>query len=288
MGKALKSFAQWRLQENMREYNFYFKKYQRLLMSMFEWDNLPDGISSRFIENKLFYNGLLIFYKSKKLGFYVVAQATPLGINDYEEPTAYRAYGVNKINEYVKASECVPIWNDMFVEGNVANVNFFAKSLSNIKKTFDVNLEQLKNPYIVSCAEGQRETIKQIMEQKTDGVPYIFTSEDFNDLVKVNVFNLQIQNHTKELQDVKSAVENEGLTFFGVDNVNIFKRERLTSGEADQNNEQILLNKNSMYRARKLARDAINEKFELNITMELSKNFESELEAFGGNSNGNE
>ena len=282
MGKALKSFAQWRLEENLREYNFYFRKYQRLLMSMFEWSNLPDGISSRFIENKLFYNGLLIFYKSKQLGFYVVAQATALGLNDYEEPTGYRAYGVNKINEYVKPSECVPIWNDMFIDGNVSNVNFFAKSLSNVKKTFDVNLEQLKNPYIVSCPEGQRETVKQIMAQKTDGVPYIFTSDDFNDLVKVNVFNLQIQNHTKELQDVKNSIENEGLTFFGINNVNVLKRERLTTGEAEQNDEQITINKNSMYKARKKAVKEINEKFGLNIDVTISSDFESELNSFGG------
>ena len=271
MGKALRNFAEWRLGENMREYNFYFKNYKRLIMSMFVWGNLPDGISARFIEDKLFYNGLLIFYKSKELGFYVVAQATPIGLNDYEEPTGYRAYGVNKINEYVKPSECVPIWNDMFIEGNVSNVNFFAKSLSNIKKTFDVNLEQLKNPNIISCPEGQKETVKQVLAQKTDGVPYIFVNEDFNTLSQVNVFSLKIQNHTKELQDVATTVENQGMTFFGINNVNVVKRERVNTSEADQNDEQISLNKDSMYLARCNARDAINAKFGLSVTMELSQ-----------------
>lgn len=283
--KNLKSFAQWRLEENMIEYNFYFKKYKRLLMSMFEWENLPNGISSRFIEEKLFYNGLLIFYKSKQLGFYVIAQATPIGLNDYEEPTGYRAYGVNKINEYVLPSECVPIWNDMFVEGNVGNVNFFAKSLSNIKKTFDVNLEQLKNPYIISCPEGQKESIKAVMSQKTDGVPYIYVNEDFTTLNNVNVFNLQIQNHTKELQDVATTIENEGMTFFGINNVNISKKERLITGEAEQNNEQITLNKKSMYRARKIAVKKINEKFGLDIKVSIAQ--ETEI-LNGGDDNGNE
>jgi hypothetical protein len=279
MGKALKSFAEWRLQENLIEYNFYFKKFKRLLMSMFEY-NLPDGISSRFIEDKLFHNGLLLFFKSKTLGFYVVTQATPIGVNAYDEPTGYRAFTVNGLNEYVKPSECVPIWNDMFVESNVANVNFFAKRLSNIQKTFDVNLEQLKNPYIVSCPEGQRETVKQVMAQKTDGVPYIFTSDDFNDLVKINVFNLQIQNHTKDLEDVKNAVVNEGLTFFGVNNVNVLKRERLVSGEAEQNDEQIVINRNSMFKARKKAVFEINQKFDLNVDVNLSNDFEMELQNF--------
>lgn len=290
MGKALKSFAQWRLNENMREYNFYFKKYKRLLMSMFEWKNLPDGISSRFIEDKLFYNGLLIFYKSKQLGFYVVAQATPIGLNDYEEPTGYRAFGVNKINEYVKQSECVPIWNDMCIEGNVANVNFFAKSLGNIKKTFDVNLEQLKNPYIISCPEGQKESVKSVLAQKTDGIPYIYVNEDFNAMNSVTVLNLHTQNHTKELQDISMTIENEGMTFFGINNVNVAKKERLITGEAEQNNEQITLNKKSMYRARKLAVDKINEKFGVDfkkpITLTIAQ--EAELINNGGEDNGNE
>jgi hypothetical protein len=276
VGKALKSFAEWRLNENLTEYNFYFKKYKRLIMSMFQWDNLPDGISSRFIEDKLFYNGLLIFYKSPELGFYVIAQATPIGLNDYEEPTGYRAYGVNKINEYVKPSDCVPIWNDMFIEGNVNNVNFFAKSLSNIKKTFDINLEQLKNPNIISCPEGQKESVKAVLAQKTDGIPYIFVNDDFTELNHVSVFNLKIDNHTKELQDVSTTIENEGMTFFGINNVNIAKKERLITGEAEQNNEQITLNKKSMYEARKIAVAKINVKFKLNPPLTLTIASENE------------
>jgi hypothetical protein len=118
------------------------------------------------------------------------------------------------------------------------------------------------------------------MAQKTDGVPYIFTSDDFNDLVKINVFNLQIQNHTKDLEDVKNAVVNEGLTFFGVNNVNVLKRERLVSGEAEQNDEQIVINRNSMFKARKKAVFEINQKFDLNVDVNLSNDFEMELQNF--------
>jgi len=278
MGNALKNFAQWRLEESMREYTFYFKKYKRLLMSMFTWTNLPDGISSRFIEDKLFYNGIVVFYKSKEMGFFVVSQCSAYGLNDYEEPTGYNTNGVNKIHEFVKAKDCVPIWNDLFIEPSVGNVNFYAKRLSNIQKTFDVNLEQLKNPYIISCAEGQRETVKQVMKQKTDGVPYIFTSDDFD--VKVNVFNLEIKNYTKELEDVKANVENEGLTFFGVDNVNIQKKERLTESEGTQNNQQITLNRNSRLKTRENARDQINAKYGLDVGVEFSVDFDDELKKF--------
>jgi hypothetical protein len=289
MGKAMRSYAEWRLSENMMEYNFYFKKFKRLLMAMFKWNNLPDNISSRFIEDKLFYNGLLIFFKSKTLGFHVVTQATPIGLNAYEEPTGYRAYAVNGLNEQVLPSECVAIWNDLFIEPNINNVNFFAKRLSNIIKTFDCNLEQLKNPYLIACPESQKETARQAMKQKTNGEPYIFVNDNFGEMVKINVFDLHAQNHTKELEDVKHSIENEALTFFGINNVNVVKRERLTTSEADQNDEQILFNKNSMLEARKKACKEIKEKFGIDVTVEISKDIEQELQAFlGGDDNGNE
>lgn len=285
MGKAQKSFAEWRLQENLREYNFYFKLYKRLLLSLFEWKNLPDGISSRFIEDKLFTNGLLIFFDSA-VGK-VVTQATPIGLNGYEEPAGYRAYSLDGIlNQYVKTTECVPIWNDMFIEPNVNNVNFFAKRLSNIEKTIDVNLEQLKNPYIVSCPEGQKNTVEQVFKQKTDGVPYIYVSNDYQEMVRVNVFNLDIKNHTKELEEVKRTILNEGLTFFGINNVNVLKRERLVTGEAEENDEQITINKNSMYKARLKAVEEINKMFGLEIEVKISSEVERELDKLiGGDSN---
>jgi hypothetical protein len=255
-------------------------------MSLFEWKNLPNGISSRFIEDKLFYNGLVIYFKSKNLGWDVVAQCAPIGQNDYEEPTGYHAYSVNKINEYVKPSECVPIWNDMFIEPNVANVNFFAKRLSNIQKTFDVNLEEMKNPYLIFCPETQKSSVQAAMKQKTDGVPYIYLSDDFQDLVKIQCFDLHIQNHTKELQEVKQNIMSEGLTFFGIDNVSVFKRERLTSGESDENDEATLINRNSMFKARKKAVEEINEKFGTNIDVEISSEVEKELNRFLGGGDG--
>lgn len=270
MGKKLKSFAEWRLQENLREYNFYMKKFERLLLNMFTWENLPCGISERFIEDKLYRNGLLIFYKSKEKGFYLVSQATPIGLNDYEEPTGYRTYTTSGISEIVKAEDCVPIWNDYLREGNISNVNFFAKRLSNIEKTIDINLEQMKNPFIIECSEGQKETIEQVFAQKTDGVPYILVSDDFAKNIKTNVFNLDIKDFTKPLNEMKHSIINEALTFFGINNVNIMKKERLITSEAEQNDEQIYLDRNIMYKARKKAVEEINNKFNLDISVSLA------------------
>ena len=55
---------------------------------------------------------------------------------------------------------------------------------------------------------------------------------------------------------------------FGINNVNILKKERLNTGEVNQNNEQIQLSKDTFYDTRKKSVDEINKKFNLNIEIE--------------------
>ena len=271
MGKTLNNYAKWRQNENCREYSFYFEKYYKMITNLFKWNNLPDGISARYIEDKLFYNGELIFFKSKHTGFYVVSTANAIGFNQYEEPTKYLATGL-KVHEYISAKNCVPIWNNNLREGNFNNVHFFAKKLSEIEKTISVNMEQMKNPYIVKCPEGQKSTVEAIFKFKEEGVPYIMVDKKGIENIEIDVIKLDVKNFTRELMEVKQQYDSDGLTFFGINNVNINKKERLITGEADGNNEQINLNKESMLKARKESVEKINEKFGLDISVDLCEN----------------
>ena len=278
MSRKLKSYAEWRRQENLEEYTFYTKKLERLLLTMFEWDGLPSGISQRFLEETLYKEGVAVFYYDTDLGFYVVAKGTPIGINNYNEPTGFRVISTdNTINKILEAKDCIPIYNDYFMQGNEKNVHFFAKKLSEIEKTVNVNLEQLKHPYILACNEQQKETIQAVIEKKVNGEPYILVNDDFMNAVNsVKVFNLDIPDHTGDLQDLKHEYINEALTFFGINNVNVIKKERLVSGETDQNNEQIFLDRNVMLKARRDACKKINEKYNLDLSVSLATDKEKE------------
>lgn len=269
MGKTFDSYSDWRLRENLKEYTFYQEQLELYCLSMFKWTGLPDGISPRFLERSLFYNGFVIFFKSKELGWHMVGNGTAIGLNDYEEPIAYRVRGVNKVNETVKASDCVVIRNNKLWKGSMGAVNFFAKELSNVKKTFDLNLEQLKNPYIIECDEGQLTTVQNIMRKKQNGEPYIFARKDATKQFNLQTFDLKIQNHTQQLLDVQSALESKARTYFGINNNNVFKRERLVSGETNQNNEEIELNRKIMLDERKEACKEIYDKFGIEIDVEF-------------------
>ena len=280
--KASTSYAEWRLRESLLEQSFYEQKYKRLLTSMFEWDNLPDGISYRFIEKYLYSHGCVVFFKNS-MGFFQVARATIMHRNCYEEPVAFKTYDITGHQEIVKACDCVAIYNNAFMEGEALNVQFFAKRLSNIEKTIDCNLQQLKHPTIVACPESQVETVRAFYAKMQNGEPFIPVDSSFFEENRWEVWDMKAQNHVRELQEVKHDYENEGLTFFGINNVNILKRERLITGEANQNNEQIELMKNTRYRARFEAVQQINEKWGLDIKVRLSTEYLEEVE--GGSEN---
>ena len=70
---------------------------------------------------------------------------------------------------------------------------------------------------------------------------------------------------------------NEFLTFTGVDNVSIDKKERLTAGEASSNAPQVSASLNIYIKARQSQLDLLNESLGTNIKAVVNSNSISEL-----------
>ena len=277
MGKSLKSFGQWRLEENLSNYGFYKRQLKRLVISMFKWSNLPDGISERFIEECLYYDGYIIFFKATQgplKGSYVVSKASPYSKNIYNEPTHYKAYSSNMmINEIVEADNCVLIRNDYLLEGSIQKVNHYAKRISELDKTFDINMQHIKHPYIITGNENQISSIKSFYAKFNNGEPYIIVDQKFRDNNDIKVLPTTAENHLQLIQLLRRDIFNEALTSFGINNVNVNKKERLITAEADQNNEEIEMNRNALYLPRLKAVEEINQKFNLDVTIEINQNY---------------
>ena len=289
MGKKYKTYAEWREKETLSEYNFYFRRFKKLLLSLFVWTGLPDGINGRFIENSLFFNGFVVFYKSKG-GFYRVSKANIIKKNEYDEPSIFKTYSNNikfDIDDvFLKSEDCICIYNNVLRYGSFDDVNFFAKKLCNIEKTIDCDLEHLKHPYIICAPEGKIEEVRRMIAKAVNGEPYIveknggITSANY----EYSFFNAGAPNNISDLQDTKHEYINEALTFFGVNNVNVLKKERLTSGESSQNNQEILIDRSALLHTRKEACEEINKKFNgVNVSVDISENIYTEIMNFLNN-----
>ena len=267
MGRALKSFAEEKYMMNLREYDFHYRHLEKLVTNMFTWENLPDTISSRFIEDTLFHNGMCVFYRNNKK-ILTVSKAVSNYLNNQDEPSEFTCYSnstLENASETRSISTAVPIFNNTLMQGSCLDVSYFASKLTNIDRAIDVNLENIKQPFLIIAPEGQEISARKLMQKRSNGEPFILAYEDSIKNIEIKPFNFDIKNYTKELAELKQNTMSEALTYFGINNVNISKRERLTSGETEQNNEQIGFNNASMYNMRKLAEEKINDMFKCNI-----------------------
>lgn len=283
MGRALKTYADYIVNQKLEEFNFYYRDLELLVKSSFEWLGLSNGMTTRYIEQSLYDNGLVVFWVDKQLGFLRCSKATAVGLNEYGDPIGFRPISENgNVYEMLKSDECVACYNNYFRKGSIADVRFFAKKLENLERTVNMNLEQLKNPFIIQCSEGQVKSVENILSKKTDGQPYILGTESAMNDIGVKLFNLNVDNNTGDLQDIKHEYKNEALTFFGINNVNIVKKERLITGEAEQNNEEIDIHLNSRMKPRLEAIKGIYEKFGIEIGLDINKDMEYNVSRFMG------
>jgi hypothetical protein len=80
-----------------------------------------------------------------------------------------------------------------------------------------------------------------------------------------------------KLNDIKSVIWNELLTYLGISNVNIVKKERLVSDEVLRNQGGTVFSRYSRLESRRKACEQINEMFGLNVSVDYRENIDEDI-----------
>lgn len=247
----------------------YFIRLMLISRSLFKWENLPNGLDEKWIERYLFCEGACLFYKDERFGFMVAKIGETGALNYYDEPTTVRPYATNYIyegEELTNNVNCVIIRNNDEMLPTAPTIQIYAYDLTNLKRTQDVNICSLKMPTIVRCSDKQKLSLKQTINQRNDNEPVIWADKNL-DLNGVEVLDLKPTIVFDKLQIQKHAIWNECMTFLGINNANMDKRERLVDDEVQANNEQVKASEDVMLKARQEACKRINKMFGLNISV---------------------
>jgi hypothetical protein len=252
---------------NILTYNDYYNRLKLLALSMFEWENVPDSVSIRFLEKALYEYGQAVFINDDSMG-YMALKVIPSGeLNVYENPVRYTAFSVNYNKEF-DADKCVLIRNNLLNIPTDYSIQLFAMRLYEAERTIDVNIKQQKTPTLIMCDEKQRLTLKNLYAKFDGNEPVIYGDKSLNpDSIKV--LKTDAPFIALDMTEYKRGVWNEAMTFLGIKNANTSKRERLITDEVEANDEQISLSADSMLLTRKKACEAINKKYGLNISVKL-------------------
>ena len=268
---------------NDRVFTDYFYRLMLLSRSLFQWEGLPNGIDEKWIERYLFTEGACLFYKDPTLGYMVAKLGENGTYNAYDEPTKVFPYATNYIYEgeqLINGSNCVIIRNNDDMIPTAPTIQLYSYELTNIKRTIDTNVNAQKTPIVVKCTDKQRLSFKNAINQRNDNEPVIYADKSLN-TDEIQVLDIKAPIVFDKLQIQKHAVWNEVMTFLGVNNANMDKRERLVDDEVQANNEQVQASEDVFLKARKDACKLINEMFGTNISVKrrnLSKTALNDIE----------
>lgn len=259
----------------------YFYRLMLISKALFKWENLPNGIDEKWIERYLFTEGACLFYKDPTLGFMVAKMGENGMLNAYDEPTKVFPYATNYIykgEQLINNSNCIIIRNNDDMIPTAPTIQLYAYKLTNIDRTIDTNIMAQKMPIVVKCTDKQKLSLKQAMNQRNDNEPVIYADKGLN-TEEIQVLKTDAPIVFDKLQIQKHAVWNECMTFLGVNNANMDKRERLVTNEVEANNQQVQASEDVMLKARERACKLINKMFGTNIKVTRRNLSKTEIES---------
>lgn len=258
---------------NNASFTQYYNRLTELSISMFEWKNLPSTVDERFMELALFSEGMCVFFKDEVLGF--LALRTMIGgrLNVYQIPTERRAFASNGYNKPLDNDDSVIIFNNLLHTNSLLDVEQFALRLSEIDRVIDVNAKAQKTPVLITCEESQRLTMKNLYMQYEGNSPVIYAEKSLNPKA-LQVLKTDAPYVADKMYQLKVQYWNEALTYLGISNINIQKKERLITDEVTRNQGGVIASRYSRLEARRQACKQINEMFGLDIWCDYREDFQ--------------
>lgn len=271
MGRRRKTNFEESLIGNMRTYGQYMAILKQIAISMFDWQNLPDSVDARYLEIALFYDGAGLYFNDDVMGNLALNMIFNSGFGVYGEPVSRRAF--SRYNQYQKTLDkdnSVIVWNNLDRTPTFPIIDMFAKRLYNIDRAIDVNVNAQKTPVLIRCDEKQRLTLINAYKEMDGNSPVIYSDKSF-DPTSITTLKTDAPYVADKLYELKSNIWNEALTYLGIPNANIMKRERLIKDEVIRSLGGTLANRYSRLEARQEAVKKINKMFGTNIEVGIKE-----------------
>lgn len=259
---------------NNLTYRQYLNRLTELAISMFEWKNLPDTVDERYLELHLFETGCMVYFQDDILGDLCLDSIINGKLSVYGDPLLRRAYsGYNNYQKLLSYKDSVIIWNNLLHTNSILDVEMFARRLYNIDRIIDVNANAQKTPVLLQGNEKQRLTLLNLYKEYDGNAPFIFGDKNL-DINSLKAFSTNAPYVCDKLYQLKTQIWNEALTYLGISNINIQKKERLITDEVTRNQGGTIASRYSRLESRRKAVKKINKMFGTNIEVNYREDFQ--------------
>ena len=252
-------------------FNYYFQKLLDIAVAVFNYEGLPADIDVGYLEYLLISRGAAVITYDKAAAQFIVLQlAEIIEYNYAHKPYKYR--GIAPITGYqsedLNAKNSVVFYNNLSMLPSYDDLFEFARRLYNLQSTIDINVNAQKTPVLVKATENQRLTMINLYQQYDGNQPFIFADKSL-DLDGLSVLSTNAPFVADKLDDLKSKVWNEALTYLGVSNVSINKKERLITDEVVRSQGGVVASRYSRLQARQTAIEQFNDIYGTTASVEF-------------------
>lgn len=261
MGKKNYTLASWKTNGSFQRslaYQFYLTKYFNLFMGAYKFTGITPQ-QENYILRKMWSEGKIASFVVE--GTKLEKDEVPTNVNQYPNgviafcpfaPFMFDIYDypiqVNLVN--VRGAKFIPtkpqIVNKDVVIGYAQKskksvcsvVEFFLQKIVDVEMTIRVQLKSHKAPWLISCTPENESKLKALFDKIDNDEEVLYLSASEIEALKT------LQNGNAyiidKLYSYKQALENELLTYLGIDNIGIMeKKEHLITDEINSNNDLI-------------------------------------------------
>lgn len=259
--------------KNTASYLMYFERLCELTMSIFKWKNLPASCDERFLELTLMEKGYALFFNDEIMSYLALPCMIGGRLNVYNIPIDRTAYASNGYQNRKTEEDSVIIFNNLLHTNDYLMIENYAKRLWLLDQIIDINANAQKTPVLVLCDEKQRLTMKNLYQKYDGNAPFIFGDTSLGSQ-PIQSISTGAPFVADRLQTLRTDIWNDALTFIGISNIALQKKERLIKDEVQRNSGGTISSRFARLSARKQACDQINRMFGLNLDVSVREDIE--------------
>lgn len=293
MNKYLKTM--YDVSDVRRGYDYWYFKLLDLIINMFEYRNLPAGISKRDLELNLLITGHATII-AKKDGTLFTPLTSLYGYDEYYQPT--KAVFANPVvitsKEYTIGEDCTVVYNNslqdsiFYVKADSGLNTFiqrYARQLADIESTINIySVNSRLESIPVSNDNAVMESLKNFFKNLTIGKRAIVSdSSIIENFRNVDINRTGIKDGINDWLIARDKVLEQFYRDLGIRMTNQ-KKAQVNTDEVESNDQLLLISSDDMLKARKKGYDDANNMFGTSIEVRLNPLYDIK-NVEGGNGN---
>lgn len=269
-------------------------------VSMFDYEGLPDGLTSEIVETALMFNNFLCLYKSESLGIVLCRYAFGGEFDMYWKPISVNLLTLSgkPIAFNVPYADIIPFRDNRMDIIPFITLSGYISKIIEQEKTLGILVKLVRFPTILTGSKEQMTMLKSLLKKNADCDGFTIADKGFKD--HIEQFPIQLPCKLDEAYELMDKYKSMALASMGIYSAKE-KAERLISSEVSSQNDYTDFIYNGMTTEREAAIKEANRRW--GTSMKLRESYvenikdeqeltargvllESEAESEGGKDNG--